>query len=104
MKFYSNLYTTKYCFRKKNKICRKLKNGKGPLTIFVIAVADGNDILEIYHSSILRQSYFHEKEMLVMGIAESYEKAVELSSKIVIDLYQEMGSFDIKKFSSGKFR
>lgn len=104
MKFYNNLYMTRFCERRKNKLCRRLKAGKGPVTIFVIVLAEGSDLLEIYHASFLRQSYYKKQELMVMGIAETHSGAVGLCTKIILDLYQDTGDFQIHSYCNGNFR
>ena len=103
MKFYSNLYTTRFYRNKKHRICRKLKSAKGNLALYVIVLSETTDLLEIYHSSILRQSYFKEKELYVIGIAETHPKAVRLSTDIILELYQKTGAFDIKEYTAACF-
>ena len=103
MKFYNNLYMTRFCERKKNKLCRRLKSGKGPITIFVIILAEGTDLLEIHHATFLRQSYFRHRDILVMGFAETHARAVKLCTRIVLDLYKDTGDFNIRSYSEGKF-
>ena len=56
MKFYKHLYIGD-TVTNPAKIKRKLKFHAGTM-VYVIAVAQGDDQLEIYHSAYLKQKYF----------------------------------------------
>ena len=50
------------------------------------------DLLEIYHSGILKQKYYKKKANApyIVGIAAGYSGAVDLVIDMVEDVYQEM--------------
>ncbi len=91
MYFYQNLYTDTTTYKKREKICRYLKTGRGQLGVYVIAVGHGSDLFEIYHAANLKQKGFPKKDVIVLGIASSYDSAVSLSIDMFQDLYCRYG-------------
>lgn len=99
MKFYKNLYIGE-SIKKPNKIKRKLKNHAKQLRIFVIILSRGVDQLEICHSILLGQPFYKKKENrpFVIGIAGSYDEAVELVCRIAAEAVAKNGNADLKHY------
>lgn len=100
MHFYKKLYISEAIKKNSLKIKWKLKTGRPQPTIYVIALAKNNDLLEIYHSAILKQSYYKKKENtpFIVGIADSYSSSVELVVNIIEDVWADTESYDVKKY------
>lgn len=103
MKFYKNLYVGD-TVKKPNQIKWKLKRGATLPNIYVIALASGEDQLEIYHSLLLQQSFYKEKNPNIIGIAGSHEEAVTIVCKITQEAIAQNGNADLKKYLSEKNR
>ena len=99
MKFYKNLYIGE-SIKKPNKIKRRLKNHAKQLKIFVIILSKGTDQLEICHSILLGQPFYKKKENrpCVVGIAGSYDEAVELVCRIAAESVERNGNADLKNY------
>ena len=99
MKFYKNLYIGE-SIKKPNKVKRRLKNHAKQLRIFVIILSKGSDQLEICHSILLGQPFYKKKENrpFVIGIAGSYDEAVELVCRIASEAVVRNGNADLKKY------
>lgn len=98
MRFYKKLYTSPSLQKKKRQIVWKLKTGKTLPFVYVITLSEQNDLMEIYHSSILKQTYYRKNPPYVIGIADSYPNAVELVQSILLDVNSQTGGYDIKTF------
>lgn len=98
MKFYKNLYAADSCREKKRKICWKLKHNAGQLSIYIIALSSENNLLEIYHCAFLQQKYYNKKTLFIVGIAGGYEEAIEVTQKIIMDVYNKTGGFKMKEY------
>lgn len=98
MKFYKYLYTCEKYKTKKDKICRKLKWNIGQLHVYVIALAQGEDQLEIYHCALLKQKTFRRNPVFVVGIANGYGEAVELVRIIVQEILEKTGTANVKEY------
>lgn len=102
MKFARKLYVTEGI--KDSKSLRfKLKHGKKWRGLYVIVLSPGRDELEIYHCGLLRQSYYRNYPLWVVGLAGSREEAFELVGQIVEDIYAKTGQYKIKEYLKQQF-
>lgn len=97
MKFYRHLYVGE-SIKKPNKVKWKLRHRAGQLKIYVIALAGGDDQLEIYHCAFLQQKYYKDHPPFIIGIAGGYEEAVDIVVEITQAALKETGSPNLKKY------
>lgn len=78
----------------------KLRTGRPQPLIYIIALAPNNDLLEIYHSGMLKQKYYKKKENApyIVGIASGYGGAVEQVIQIIQDVLGATGGYDVKSY------
>lgn len=100
MHFYKRLYMTESLKKKKRQIVWKLKTKKFMPSVYVIVLAESEDLLEIYHSALLKQPYYKYNPPFIVGIAKNYEEAVKLVQEILLDVKQKSGNYDVKAFCS----
>lgn len=100
MHFSRELYISPSIKDKRKKIIWKLRTGRPQPMIYVIALAKNSDLLEIYHSSMLKQKYYRKKENspCIVGLAAGYNQAVELVTDILKDVLRETDGYDVKAF------
>ena len=98
MRFSRKLYISPSLDKKCGKVKWQLRTGRPQPAIYVIALARNNDLLEIYHSAMLRQKYYKKKENApyIVGIAVGYGGAVDLVMEIIQDVLRETGAYDVK--------
>ncbi len=98
MEIYSRLYIGD-SVNNPDKAIKKLKKGSRLLNIFVITVAyNPNDQLDIYSSQILCQKYYRRNKPYVIGIAGTYEEALELVVQITNETVTVTGGGNIKEY------
>ena len=97
MKYYRYLYTSD-TIKNIDRLKVKLNIQKGKPGIYIIFWARNDDQLEIMNSLYLKQSFYRQKPPVVIGLAKSYEEAVELVIKITNESLQKTGSPNIKDF------
>lgn len=97
MRFYKRLYVSPTIRKKKSQIVWKLKTGKTMPCIYCITLAQNQDMLEIYHNALLKQPYYKEQPPYIIGIAGSYQDAIELVQTMVLDAKENTGSYNVKK-------
>lgn len=104
MRFCRELYLSPSIKDKRKKIIWKLKTGRPQPTLYVIALAKNSDLLEIYHSGLLRQKYYKKKENspYIVGLAAGYGQAVALVADVLGDVLKITGGYDVKAFFSNK--
>lgn len=100
MHFCKSLYLSPSLIDKQRKIKWKLRTGRPQPMIYVISLAKNKDLLEIYHSGMLKQKYYRKKANMpyIVGIAAGYGEAVTLVTNILEDVYQLTGGYDVKEF------
>lgn len=99
MRYYRHLYLTEGLEKKKEKIIRRLEQGKLQPSVYVIALSSGEkNQLEIYPVLQFKQPSYPEKDLFVVGITKGYDEAVELVAQIVQEVYDQTGACDIRSY------
>ncbi len=81
-RFYKDLYWGN-SVKNKAVVKWKLKMGSGQFDIYCVTKATGNsDQLDIIHSAFLKQKYYRYNPVLVYGIANSYQEALDIVLRI----------------------
>lgn len=102
MLWYKHLYMGEKAKKHRFHIIRNIKTCKIQVDIYVITpAANGTDILDIYSCITLLQPYYQELDMMILGIADGYDEALEVAASIVDEMYQKTGEFDLSKFLEG---
>lgn len=106
MHFCKNLYMSPSIKKHRRKVIWKLRTGRPQPLVYMIALAKGNDLLEIYHSGMLKQGYFKQKEHApyIVGVACTYSSALELVTDILCDVYAATGDYDVKTYFQKYFK
>lgn len=100
MHFSKKLYLSPSLEKKRRKIIWKLRTGRPQPKIYMVSLAKGDDLLEIYHSGILKQRYYRKKENApyIVGIANGYGEAVDLVIEILQDVWAATGGYNVKTY------
>lgn len=97
MKFYKNLYYSE-SIHNIRKIRKRLKAGKLTLGISLIICNKEEARLEIVDSLFLKQWYFKEHEIYVVGIAKNTQDAYMLIEKMALESFQKTGKVDLYNY------
>lgn len=97
MKYYRYLYVSPG-INHVDKIKTKLKLHKGVIGIYVISLSSGNDQLEIMSSYYLKLKYYRKHPPVVVGLAESYDSALELVLMMQNEAIEHTGQPSIKEY------
>ena len=96
MKIYKNLYVSDGYQKKKEKLIQKMKDGKYPLSAFVLVlIENGPNQMEFYPTAMLYQGYLTADNLYIVGLAESYMDAVYMVEEITREVYESTGTADI---------
>ena len=99
MKFYKNLYVSDGYKKKKEKLIQKMKDGKYPLSAFVLVlIENGPNQMEFYPTAMLYQGYLMTDNLYIVGLAESYMDAVYMVEEITREVYESTGTADIRSY------
>lgn len=99
MVWYNYLYGEERLLRKKEKIKWKVRHNAGQLNLYVISLSHGDsNLLEIISTVELMQKYYPKEHMFIVGLSRGYEQACALAGRIVMEVYEETGGFDVKSY------
>ena len=99
MKYYRYLFLTERLEKKKDKIIKKLNQNRFQMNIYLIVLTvNENNHLEIINSALLLQPAYPREDYFVVGLAESYEDALELVEKMTQEVYHKTKGADIRRY------
>ena len=99
MRWYDDLYVGYGLLGKRDEIINKIKRGKVMLNKYVITLPRNNyDVLEIYPSYVLKQKWYLDSDMVVVGIAEGKEEALDMMQLIIMDCLHDTGNVKVKEY------
>jgi hypothetical protein len=99
MRWYRKLYIGKTARTKRYKIVWKVRRRAGMLGVYLITLASNEDnLLDIIDSSLLLQPHFKGEDFFIVGIACGYDEALEVTTKIIEELYAKTGGFKIRQY------
>lgn len=103
MLWYKHLYVGEKARKHRFSIIQNIRRNKLQADIYVITPAsNGNNLLDIYPTVCFLHPHYKEQEMLVVGIAEGYNEALEVAALIVNEMYQKTGAFQLESFLKEK--
>ncbi len=103
MRWYEDLYVGYSLLDKKRQVVRKIKKGKPQGNKYVLTLPRNDyDTLEIYPSVVLLQKWYRDSDMIVVGIAEGMEEAMDMMQLIIMDCLYETGNVNVKKYITDK--
>jgi hypothetical protein len=99
MKWYNDLYVGYNLLDKKRQVMKKIKNGKQQFNKYVIALPFNDyDVLDIYPSYVLTQKWYLKSDIVIVGIAEGREEAMDMMQLIIMDCFNKNGDVNVKKY------
>lgn len=102
IEFISNLYIGEgIAEHKLDKIKKKILTKPILSGVYLITFAQNqNDQLDIFSARFLAQSYYQQVNTKVVGIANSYDGAIQLLEKIVQDCLDRRGDCSLREYLS----
>ena len=98
MRFHDKLYVGD-SIKNPRVVKWKLRVAAGQFQVYIIVISDnGDNQLECFHNSLLKQKFIHKKNMLIVGIAGNYNEAIDLITRITEDCVLQTGTGNIKNY------
>lgn len=92
VRFLDKLYTTKNVEPNVSKIKLKTISGIGMINVYFITLAlSSRDIFDIYSSAVFKQRGMRKSDSIIIGIAESYDSALELVHTMISECVMTTG-------------
>lgn len=103
MKWYRKLYLGERAKEAKYKVFGRIRKGRFQFDTFLIILSDHPDnLLEILSANILKQPYYKKKKNIeniyVVGLAIGRDEALEVVRRIIDDVYQNTGGFELPTY------
>lgn len=99
MRWYDDLYVGYNALDNKKDIIRKIKKGKLQINKYVIALPFNDyDVLDIYPSYVLTQTWYRKSDMVIVGIAEGMEETLDMMQLVIMDCLNETGGVNVKEY------
>ena len=103
MRYYRHLYMGESLKKKKKKIISKIEKGKFQLDICLLVLSDTEkNQLEIIDPNLFLQKNYPRREYFVVGIAKSFDEALEILEEITKNVYNETRGADIRSYILNK--
>lgn len=97
MQYYRYLYTSD-SIKKIDKIKLKLNEHRGVLGLYVICLNKGVNQLDIINAAYLKLPYYRTNPPIVVGLAKTYDEAVDLVIKMTNEAIDRIGFPNIKEY------
>lgn len=99
IKCYCDMYVSEWLRDKKETVLEGLMRKNLTLPVYLLTLAEGEqNQLEFFSSVFLNQPYYEEKEIFIVGLAESHPAAVGLVERITRDTLKETGRFNLCEY------
>lgn len=99
MEWHEDLYLGSSVRHRYRKVKWKIMHNAGQLRVYVITLASNEkNLLDIIPSWELMQKHYPKSGLFVVGLAGSYDEALELAGHIINDVYRTTGNFDVRSY------
>lgn len=102
MKWHKPLYVGEVAKKHKREIIRNIKKRKFMVrACFICLALNKEELLEIYPVYTLKHSRFPVDDLYILGIAQTYEEALELVTSMIDEVYQKTGTVNVRQYFQG---
>ncbi len=99
MRYLKDLYVSEELKGREEEIMEHLEKKEFQFRVYLIALPENEkNQLEIYHSGMLNQKWYRDKDVFVVGLAKGYLQALELVRKIAEETVDKTGDADIRQY------
>ena len=99
MRYLKDLYVSEELKGREEEIMEHLEKKEFQFRVYLIALPENEkNQLEIYHSGMLNQEWYRDKDVFVVGPAKGYLQALELVRKIAEETVDKTGDADIRQY------
>lgn len=99
MRYFKELYISEELQGREEEVVEHLEKKEFQFRIYLIALPENEkNQLEIYHSGMLNQEWYRNKDVFVVGLAKGYLQAIELVRKIAEETLEATGGADIRQY------
>lgn len=97
MRFAKKIYVSDGLTGREKELKVRLKLRKLKKHVFIIYFNRYGDTPEFMNSIFLKQKYYKNNSMYVIGVVETYEQAVKYIADLLRDSFEKNGNFNVKE-------
>ena len=98
MRWYERLYVGEKAKKNRFSILQAVREEKSSGYYILTPASNPKNLLDIYPALTLKQPYYKQQDLLIVGVAADYQDAAMLVGRIVGDVYKKTGGYDVKGF------
>jgi hypothetical protein len=99
MYWYDHLYLGKKCLFRANRLKYKIENRMSHTSVYLIALGQSShSVLEVIPSVQLLQDAYPKDQLRIIGMGADHAEAQELLCRIIDEVYQAQGNFDVAAY------
>lgn len=98
MKFHRKVFMSKELSNKSEEIKEAINSKKLSFSIYVITLSPNKHQLEIFPIGLNVQPAFNVEDHIIVGVASTYSRSLELMEKLSQLVYDEIGTLDFKAY------
>lgn len=95
----SRLYTSENMKKKKDRVVASINNREATFGIYCITFASHSDnLFDILDANELLFPHYKKREVRIVGLAKGKEEAIHLVQKMLLEVYDKTGSFNVRTY------
>lgn len=98
MEWSKNLFVGPLAKKKQYKLMRRINQKKLSKAYVLTFPSNPENILDIYSYLQLKQKYYDDKDIYIIGLACGKMEAYELAKDIIWEVYKSTGNFRVKDY------
>lgn len=103
--WYQNLYVGEKAEKHKEKIKRKISRRIGTIRVYLLMLSSNErNSLDIINAAVLKQPFYKGQDIRIVGIAMSYDEALEILQQIAKEVYENTNGMDIRQYICSKHK
>ena len=99
MRYLKELYVSEELKGREEEVIGHLEKKEFQFRVYLITLPENEkNQLEIYHSGMLNQEWYRDRDVFVVGLAKGYLPALELVRQIAAETVEKTGDADIRQY------
>ena len=99
MRYLKELYVSEELKGSEEEVIGHLEKKEFQFRVYLITLPENEkNQLEIYHSGMLNQEWYRDRDVFVVGLAKGYLQALELVRQIAAETVEKTGDADIRQY------
>lgn len=99
MKFFQDMYVSEAVASHTDELIAKIKQNSAVKGLYLIVLAENpKNLLEIIASREIVKTLYSKREFWIVGLAGGRKDALQLVERIVGQMYEQTGKFDVRAY------